>query len=434
MSEPRLLSEPSDGVPDVVDSQSGLEVAAQRLAEGHGPVGIDAERASGFRYGQRAFLLQFRRPGTGTVLLDPVGIQDFRPLKETLAGTEWILHAATQDLPCLAELGLHPDAIFDTELAARVLGLPKVGLASLTEDLLGISLAKTHGAADWSRRPLPAAWLNYAALDVELLHLLREELITRLTDAGRLDWAEQEFLALLDFKPRVHPEPWRRTSGMNAIRDPRKAAIVRGMWQAREDLARQSDRSPRRILPDVAIIAAAQREPHSLKALSEIPEFTRYRRRLVQWWRAIAAVNDLTAEELPGRPEPVVPPPRRTWERKNPEAAQRLLAVREFIVGRAVELNIPPEVLIGPDLVRKLAWEPPLEIDEAEIAETLIRAGARAWQVDQIASGLAAGLVSGSETVDDDEFASAEELAVEEAAKHGDATETGIGTLADPLV
>lgn len=396
MSEPSLLSEPLEGVPDVVDSQPGLEAAAQQLADGHGPVGMDAERASGFRYGQRAFLLQLRRPGTGTVLLDPVGIEDFRPLAEVLTGTEWILHAATQDLPCLAELGLRPDAIFDTELAARILGLPKVGLASLTEELLGVSLAKTHSAADWSRRPLPEAWLKYAALDVELLHDLQDELLVRLEEAGRRGWAEQEFVALLDFKPRVHPEPWRRTSGMNKIRDPRKAAIVRGVWGAREELAEQVDRSPGRILPDAAIVAAAQQEPKNLKALSEIPEFARYRRRLIQWWRAIEAVYALAEEDLPGRPDPVIPPPKRTWERKNPDAAQRLFVVREFIVSRAEELGIPPEVLIAPDLVRRLAWEPPDRIDEAKIAEVLSDAGARDWQVEQVAAGVSFGLAAGN--------------------------------------
>lgn len=402
MNEPKLLSEPSEGVPEVVNSQPGLEAAARKLAGGHGPVGIDAERASGFRYGQRAFLLQLRRPGAGTLLLDPVGIEDFAPLAEALAGTEWILHAATQDLPCLAELGLYPDAIFDTELAARLLGLPKVGLASLTEELLGVALAKTHGAADWSRRPLPVAWLSYAALDVELLHALQDELTARLEEADRLDWAEQEFVALLSFKPRVHPDPWRRTSGINAIRDPRKAAIVRSVWLAREDLAQQVDRSPGRILPDAAIIAAAQHEPRNLKALSEIPEFARHRRRLVQWWAAIDAAYDLETDELPGRPEPVVPPPKRTWERKNPQAAQRLFAAREFVVGRAEELSVPPEVLIGPELVRSLAWEPPTRIDEAEVAEVLTNAGARAWQVELVAAGLAAGLAVGDESGEDD--------------------------------
>jgi ribonuclease D len=230
--------------------------------------------------------------------------------------------------------------------------------------------------------------------------------LARLADSGRLHWAEQEFVALLDFKPRVHPEPWRRTSGMNKVRDPRKAAIVRAMWQAREELAQRADRSPGRLLPDAAIIAAAQAEPQNLKALSEMPEFARHRRRLVLWWTAIANAKELTDDELPVRPAPVVPPPRRSWERKNPDAAKRLAAVRAFVVGRAEELNIPAEVLIAPDLIRKLAWDPPATIDESEIAAVLTATGARGWQVDQLTLGLVAGLMPASEAETDADPAS----------------------------
>ena len=110
---------------------------------------------------------------------------------------EWILHAASQDLPCLSELGMWPDRLFDTELAARLAGLPRVGLAAVIEQLLGFGLAKEHSAADWSTRPLPEPWLRYAALDVEVLTELREELIELLEADGKLEFAEQEFAAIL---------------------------------------------------------------------------------------------------------------------------------------------------------------------------------------------------------------------------------------------
>ena len=143
------------------------------IAAGEGPVAIDAERASGYRYGQRAYLVQVRREGAGTWLIDPVGCPDLTPLDEAIGAAEWILHAATQDLACLAEVGLRPRQLFDTELAARILGLPRVGLAAVVEHYLGLSLAKEHSAVDWSTRPLPEPWLRYAALDVEVLDELR---------------------------------------------------------------------------------------------------------------------------------------------------------------------------------------------------------------------------------------------------------------------
>src|SRR4030095_12945005 len=120
-----------------------------------------------------------------------------RPLATALAEGEWVLHAASQDLACLAELGMKPRRLFDTELAARLAGFERVGLAALTEQLLGFTLEKHHSAADWSTRPLPQAWLSYAALDVELLVELRDALAAELIAQGKDEWAAEEFAALV---------------------------------------------------------------------------------------------------------------------------------------------------------------------------------------------------------------------------------------------
>ena len=184
--------------------------AVARLGAGTGPVAVDAERASGYRYGHRAFLVQLRRQGAGTVLIDPVTCPDLSALDAELSGCEVVLHAASQDLPCLSELGYRPRLLFDTELAGRLLGYPRVGLGVLVETVLGLSLEKGHAAADWSTRPLPAEWLRYAALDVEVLIELREALGQVLADQGKLDWAREEFAALASAgpaKPRVDPWP-----------------------------------------------------------------------------------------------------------------------------------------------------------------------------------------------------------------------------------
>ncbi len=151
--ELRRLDTPSDGVPPVVTSPEGLAEVVAALAAGTGPVAVDAERASGHRYGQRAFLVQLRREGAGTALIDPAALPDLSALGAALEDAEWVLHAASQDLPCLAEVGLRPRTLFDTELGSRLAGLQRVGLAAVVEEFLGLGLAKEHSAVDWSTRP-----------------------------------------------------------------------------------------------------------------------------------------------------------------------------------------------------------------------------------------------------------------------------------------
>ena len=209
VAEPVPLLAPAEGLPEVVGSAAALRSLALDLAAGHGPVAVDAERASGFRYSARAYLVQLRRAGSGSALVDPIPLGGrCDAIAEVLDGPEWVLHAASQDLACLAELGLRPASLFDTELAGRLAGLPRVGLGPLVERLLGLSLEKGHGAADWSRRPLPEDWLVYAALDVEVLIELRDVLDDLLTSQGKREWAAQEFEAVRTAPPpppRIDP-------------------------------------------------------------------------------------------------------------------------------------------------------------------------------------------------------------------------------------
>src|SRR5690349_7401439 len=258
---PAPLLELRDGLPEVVDTDEGLAEACAALAAATGPVAIDAERASGYRYSNRAYLIQLRREGAGSWLVDPIGLTTLAPLQDALEGSEWILHAATQDLPCLREVGLTPTALFDTELAGRLLGYPRVGLATLVETLLGYRMKKEHSAADWSTRPLPVPWLEYAALDVEVLSELRDVLSHELHEAGKEEWARQEFEALRSFTPVVRTDPWRRTSGLHRVRGRRLLGAVRELWETRDQIARGRDVSPGRIIGDGAIVAAAMAMP-----------------------------------------------------------------------------------------------------------------------------------------------------------------------------
>lgn len=382
--EELLVITPRDGVPDLIDTPRGLTRALESLAQGTGPIAIDAERASGFRYGQRAYLIQLHRVDGGTWLIDPIALPDLHRLAEFVAPLEWILHAATQDLPCLAEVGLRPTRLFDTELAGRLLGRDRVGLGPLVAAELGWHLAKGHGAADWSTRPLPEEWRAYAALDVEVLPALRDRLAQDLDEAGKTNWAQEEFDALVAFEaPPPRTDPWRRTSGIHAVRDRRGLAVVQSLWEERDRIARERDLAPGRILPDAAIVSVASRPPTSAEGLDSIKAISKGRggRFRSRWWAAISSALELPAGELP---ELALrgdgPPPPRMWGGKDPEAAQRLARAKAGLAQLSADWNIPVENLATPDSVRRVLWRPPHPANAASIDEALDALGIRAWQ------------------------------------------------------
>ncbi|MFB9903321.1 HRDC domain-containing protein [Allokutzneria oryzae] len=393
-AEPVPLTRPAEGVPPVVETLPALRGAVARLATGHGPYAVDTERASGYRYSQRAYLVQLRREGAGSVLVDPIPLgSDIAVLGELINGADWVLHAASQDLPCLAELDLRPGGLFDTELAGRLCGFERVALGALVERLLGYRLEKGHGAADWSRRPLPEEWLSYAALDVELLVELRNRLEKELISQGKLDWALEEFEAVRTAPPPgPRAEPWRRTSGIHKLRSPRQYAAARSLWQARDALARQRDIAPGRVLPDAAIVEAALNDPPGERELLGLPVFRgRAQRRQVDIWAgALREARALPKSELPDPSPPHDgPPPPNRWAERDPAAAARLQAARSALTERAKQLRMPVENMLQPELVRRLCWQPPSEVSEAGVREALASGGARDWQI-----GLTAGLLS----------------------------------------
>ena len=396
MSVPLL--EPKDGLPPLVSTAEALAEATSRLEAGTGPVAVDAERASGFRYGHRAFLVQLRREGAGTVLIDPVACPDLSQVDTALATVEAVLHAAGQDLPCLAELRYRPRHLFDTELAGRLLGYPRVGLGTLVSEVLGLTLEKTHSAADWSTRPLPSEWLMYAALDVEVLIELRDALAGQLAEQDKTTWAEQEFAAVLSAKPAPpRQDPWRRTSGIHRVRSRRSLAMVRELWLERDRIARHRDISPTRILPDSAIVDAARAAPSTTTELAAIAGFTgRGARRYGQsWMRAIRRAKALSDDELPESSAPPTdgPPPAHRWSERDPVAATRLTATRTAVAALADAGRLPAENLLAPDTVRRLAWQPPEPVSAESIADELRRYGARPWQIEITAVPIAMALL-----------------------------------------
>lgn len=392
------LLAPAAGTPAVIESEESFKAALAELAKGAGPFAVDAERASGYKYSARAYLIQIKRNGGGLHLIDPIpfgpGHQLFTELNDLLNTDEVILHASTQDLPCLRELGINPKRLFDTELGGRIAGLPRVGLGPLLEAHLGVLLAKEHSAVDWSVRPLPLDWLNYAALDVELLIELRNIIAQLLHDAKKLPWAEAEFAAILaapPSQPRV--DPWRRTSGMHKIRKRNQLAIIRSLWNVRNQIAESLDVSPGKLLNDSAIVELAMNPPTNKrefdKVLRPIGLRPRWKENLDIWLAAIASAVALPENDYPEmRAAGDSMPPTKIWKERFPEKYAPFTHARAAVEARAAELNIPVENLISPEIIRKLVWKL-----SPNVAKDAIELGARPWQVAEIADLVSAALL-----------------------------------------
>jgi len=366
----------------LVETNEQWLAARKDLARGEGPLAVDAERASGFRYSQRAYLVQLYRRGSANYLVDPIALPDLSDLTAEFSDIEWIIHAAHQDLPCLREVGVNPTKLFDTELVGRLVGLDRVGLQGAVEDLMGLALAKEHSAADWSTRPLPAPWLTYAALDVELLPDLRDILQALLHEKNLEEIAEEEFFAALAAPaPLPREEPWRRLSGLHQVKGGRSLAIAKALWESRDSYAREIDRAPGRLVPDRSLVAAVLANPSSQRELGSLKAFhgRASRSELPRWWSAME--EGRTAEDLPPARMPSDgPPPPRIWVDKNPLAAKRLAAAREGLQALSEETGIPGENLLTPDHLRRICWDPPAPLNSQALDERLLELGARSWQ------------------------------------------------------
>jgi ribonuclease D len=401
------LLQPSAGTPEIIDTEESFRDALAQLSQGSGPFAVDAERASGFRYSARAYLIQIKRTDGGLHLIDPIpfgpGHQLFSDLNDLLNTDEVILHASTQDLPCLREVGINPATLFDTELAGRIAGLPRVGLGPLLESIMGVLLAKEHSAADWSARPLPKDWLTYAALDVELLVELRNHMYTILEDAKKLPWALEEFASILKAPPAPpRVDPWRRTSGMHKIKRRDQLAVIKSLWIARDVVAAKHDIAAGKLLNDSAIVELAIAVPTNKKefekCLRPLGLRARWMENLQLWLDSIAAAVALPEEQWPTmRTNADTLPPIKLWRDKFPEKFAPLSHARAAIELIAQENQIPVENLITPEHVRRVCWKPPVgatsTLSVSEVEKALTELGARQWQIDLVAPALAAALL-----------------------------------------
>jgi len=384
----------------VIDTRTEYSRSLDAIAAGTGPVAIDTERASGYRYSQKAYLIQVFRRDAGVFLFDAPQLGRFDDLNTLLHSEEWVLHAASQDLPCLRDVGILPQRLFDTELAARLLGMPRVGLGAVVEETLGVHLAKEHSAADWSTRPLPASWLEYAALDVELLVDVRDDLEQRLVEQRKTRIAREEFEAELHAEPTPpRSDPWRKLSGIHSVRGLRPLAVARELWLARDEYARETDVAPGRLVPDKSLVAVVTALPKSKEALAGLKEFTgrASRTELDRWWAAVE--RGLTTDNMP---EPRVSkgdhiPPPRAWADKDPEADARLKQAKLVVARIAEALDMPVENLLKPAYLRKVAWNAPDAPSRESVARVLAECGARPWQIEATAQSIAEAFVEAAQ-------------------------------------
>lgn len=424
--EPRLQAEPRGGVPDVIDTVQQYRRYCSALRGSTGALAADAERASGFRYGHEDWLIQFKRDGAGIGLLDPVALTragaDWSEFDDAVADATWVIHDASQDLPGFAQIGLRPRALFDTEIAARLLGMHRFGLAAVTEQYLGVTLAKEHSAADWSYRPLPRDWRNYAALDVELLIELESLMSADLKRQGKDGWAREEFEHALHegLRPRrEHPTPWMRISHINVLsRDRRGLAVAKALWEERDRLARRYDIAPGLLLSDAAIIEAAQRKPHNareFRAIRSLNErvrihtggeqdkmFERYApiQRAVKpstWKAVIQEALALPPSRWPSPPAAAgdaqgnAPRSMKVWAAKHPDRLRRLQAARRVITRIAEDTRTPAEMIVKPQIIRNLCWTD--EPERRDVAAFLAEQGARRWQVSLVAASVSRAIM-----------------------------------------
>jgi ribonuclease D len=260
---PRLVPSDAPRLPAFVDDEASLAALVSRLdALPLAAVSLDTEADSFHHYFEKVCLVQLETAG-GIFLVDPLAPVPLAPLLVRLEGRRLLMHGADYDLRLLyRSYGFRAGTVFDTMIAAQLVGEREIGLKALLAKRLGIPLDKAHQRADWSERPLPPGMAAYAAADVAHLPALAASLAEELAAKGRLGWHEEECarLAAAPFPRERETDPendWRikGTNGLTA----RERAFVRGLWEVREARARELDRPPFRVMTNERLLAAGRR-------------------------------------------------------------------------------------------------------------------------------------------------------------------------------
>jgi ribonuclease D len=357
----------------LIRSGPGLSALADRL-RGEPLLAMDTEAASFHRYLDRVYLLQVSSRGE-TAVVDPLATGGLEPIGALLADPEIeiVFHDADYDLRLLhREYGFTSRNLFDTRIAAQLLNEPGIGLAALLEKYLHVRLDKRFQRADWSARPLSPEMLAYAAADTHYLLQLRDILRDRLIERGRLAWAQEEFALLEEIRPAdpEQTEPgWLRLKGAKALRG-RELAILRELWQWREDAARRADRATFRILNSEPMLAMAKSPPTELSALRAIPGVSadQAERRGRDLLGAVKRGLELPEEELPR----LIRPPRRVPDLAYEGRLEKLKAARNLL---ARKYDLQPGVVCPNGTLEAIARADPKSAEALEAIPEL-----RRWQ------------------------------------------------------
>lgn len=358
----------------ITDSRELARVVGRMGASGR--VAVDTESASFHRYRDRVYLVQLSSEEEDA-LIDPLAIDELEPLARLLRdeSVEKVFHDADYDLRVLdRDYGFSAKNIFDTRIAAQLLGEPSVSLAGLLQKYFGVQLDKRLQRADWSVRPLPEAMLAYAVTDTKYLIPLRDRLQERLEAAGRWEWAKEEFARLEGIRWRADDREgplYRRVKGAGKLR-PRERSVLEALLRWREEVARRADRPPFKIIANEALVEIARhapRTPGELLNLPRVPEklALRYGDDLL---RAVAA-----GLRSPLGKETTRPGEKRGAPRMDAAAKQRLENLRKLRDRRAQELGLDPGLLCPNATLQAIALRHPVREEELDRIEEL-----RNWQ------------------------------------------------------
>lgn len=381
---PQTVDRPDPHV-RLIQSQADFERLLERF-RGEPLLAIDTEAASFHRFRDRIYLLQLssRRE---TAVVDPLAVTSLAPLAAVLADpqVEIVFHDADYDLRLLdLEHGFRANNLFDTRVAAQLLNEPGVGLAALLEKYLNVRLDKRYQRADWSARPLSPEMLAYAAADTRHLPDLRDLLREQLRANGRLEWAEEEFglLTGVRWSGPVTDEPgYLRLKGAKTLPG-RALAILRELFQWREETARRADKAAFRILNNEPMLLMAQTPPTDLQSLTAVRGIGQEQaeRRGREILAAVQRGLDIPEAELPR----VERPPRRPFDAAYESRVERLKAARNLL---ATQYELAPGVLCPNGTLEAIARLNPAAVEQmAEIPEL------RRWQLQEIGGSLLAAL------------------------------------------
>ena len=367
------------GVPDAptrwIRTAAQLDQLAAELA-GVRAIGIDTEADSLHHYAERVCLIQLTAYRGASWLIDPLAVPDLTPLAPVFAdpAVVKVVHGGDNDVTSMRrDFGVTFRTMFDTAIAARLLGDAEVGLQALVRAELGVELSKGSQRDDWSKRPLTPKQEAYALADVAHLMALATRLTTRLADVGRTEWAREEFAALAALVPapstRTEPDGFRRIKGSAAL-SRRKQAVLRELYVWREARAAAADRPPFKIVGPEVLLALAEAAPTTLDGVA---------RALASYPRQADQHADVAAAIARGLalPERELPSPKAEG-RTAPSAAvkRRVAALRTWRDAQAERLRLDPAIVLSQRVIERIAAAAPGSLDELAAID-----GVRRWRV-----------------------------------------------------